>query len=123
MEPSDQTIDTLLALDGSVFEQEAGFWIKIVAHQVEASDFIPHGIRYSLTLHNRYGTRVLGYDNAHAVKPPGKFKFAGQRLPYDHRHRTSSDKGIPYTFASAATLLEDFFAEVDRVIATATQGG
>ena len=76
----------------------------------------------SLTLHNRYGKRVLGYDNAHAVKPPGKFKFAGQRLPYDHKHRNMSDKGVPYTFGSAQALLEDFFAEVDKVIATAIQG-
>jgi hypothetical protein len=65
---------------------------------------------------------VLGYDNAHAVKPPGKFKFAGRRLPYDHKHRTSNDQGVPYTFESAARLLEDFFAEVDKVIAAATQG-
>jgi len=54
-----------------------------------------HGIRCSLTLHDRYGARVLGYDNAHAVRPPKKIKFAGQRLPYDHRHRTASDKGAP----------------------------
>lgn len=40
----------------------------------------------------------------------------GQRLPYDHRHRTSSDKGVPYAFESTHRLLEDFFAEVDRVI-------
>jgi hypothetical protein len=81
----------------------------------------PHGIRYSLTLHDKYGTRVLGYDNAHAVKPPKKFKFSGQRLPYDHRHRTSSDKGVPYAFETAHRLLEDFFAEVDRVIKEAQQ--
>src|SRR5207248_1384471 len=42
--------------------------------------------------HNKFGTRVLGYDNAHAVKRPKKFKFAGRRLAYDHRHRTASDK-------------------------------
>lgn len=52
----------------------------------------------------------------HAVKPPKRFKFAGQRPPYDHSHRTSIDKGVPYTFASAQQLLEDFFAEVGRVI-------
>ena len=74
-----------------------------------------------MTLHDRHGTRVLGYDNAHAVKPPKKFKFAGQRLPYDHRHRTASDKGVPYAFESASRLLEDFFAEVDRVIKEARQ--
>lgn len=108
MKPLDRTLATLLDLDGSVFEQEAGFWIKIEAREVEPSEFIPHGIRYSLTLHNRYGTRVLGYDNAHAVKPPGKFKFAGRCLPYDHKHRTSSDKGVPHTFESADALLNTF---------------
>lgn len=118
----DRSIETLLELDGSLFEQEGGFWMKIEANRVDATEFIPHGIRYSLTLHNQHGTRVLGYDNAHAVKPPGKFKFAGRRLPYDHRHRTASDKGVPYEFDSAQELLEDFFAEVDRVIAAATKG-
>jgi hypothetical protein len=119
---SDQSINTLLALDGSVFEQESGFWIKIEAKTVDPTEFIPHGIRYSLTLHDRYGRRILGYDNAHAVKPPGKFKFAGRRLPYDHKHRSARDKGVPYTFGSAQVLLEDFFSEVDKVIAAAIQG-
>lgn len=123
MAQPDPGLDALLDLDGSLLEQEAGFWLKIEAKRVEATDFIPHGVRYSLTLHNQHGTRVLGYDNAHAVKVPGRFKFAGRRLPYDHRHRTSSDKGVPYTFDSAQKLLEDFFAEVDMVIATATKGG
>ncbi len=117
----DAGLDTLLDLDGSVLEQEGGYWVKIDVWQVPVSRHVPLGIRYSLTLHDRYGARVLGYDNAHAVKPPKKFKFAGQRLPYDHRHRTSSDKGVPYAFESASRLLEDFFAEVDRVIKEARQ--
>ena len=122
MKLPDPTIITLLELDGSVFEQERGFWIKIEAKRIDPTELIPHGIRYSLTLHNRSGKRVLGYDNAHAVKPPGKFKFAGQRLPYDHKHRDASDTGVPYTFGSAQGLLEDFFAEVDKVITSASQG-
>ena len=121
MNRPDVGLETLLELDGSVLEQEGGFWIKIEARQVPASEHAFHGIRYSLTLHDRFGTRVLGYDNAHAVKPPKKFKFAGQRLPYDHRHRTARDKGVPYAFESAQRLLEDFFAEVDRVIKEAQQ--
>jgi hypothetical protein len=55
------------------------------------------------------------------VKQPKKFKFAGRRLTYDHRHRTSSDKGVPYAFESADRLVEDCFAEVDRVIKEAQQ--
>ena len=116
MSSPDIGLATLLDLDGSVLEQEGGYWIKIEARQGPASEHALHGIRYSLTLHDKYGSRVLGYDNSHAVKPPKKFKFAGHRLPYDHRHRTSSDKGVPYAFESAHRLLEDFFWEVDRVI-------
>jgi len=112
----DPALETLLELDGTVLEQEDGFWVKVEVRSVEVSEHAPHGIRYSLTLHDKYGARVLGYDNAHAVKPPKKFKFAGRRLPYDHRHRTSSDTGVPYIFESPQRLLEDFFAEVDRVI-------
>lgn len=117
----DPGLETLLELDGSILEQEGGFWMKVDVKQVKASDRMPHGIRYSLTLHDRHGTRVLGYDNAHAVKPPRKFKYSGTRLPYDHKHRTSSDQGVPYAFESAQRLLEDFFAEVDRVIKEAMQ--
>lgn len=123
MENLDQTLDTLIELDGSVMEQECDYWVKIEAKRVDPTPFIPHGVRYSLTLHDKHGTRVLGYDNAHAVKPSGKFKFAGQRLPYDHKHRTSRDKGVPYTFQSAGALMTDFFSEVDRVITTAKSGG
>lgn len=121
MSSPDAGLDTLLDLDGSILEQEGGYWIKIEVCRIPLSEYAHHGLRYSLTLHDKYGTRVLGYDNAHAVKPPKKFKFAGQRLPYDHRHRTSSDKGVPYAFESAHRLLEDFFSEVDRVIKEAQQ--
>jgi len=114
-------LDTLLDLNGSILEQEVGYWIKIEVRRIPTSEHAHHGIRYSLTLHDKYGARVLGYDNAHAVKPPKKFEFAGQRLPYDHHHRTSSDKGVPYAFESAYRLLEDFFTEVDRVIKEARQ--
>lgn len=63
-----------------------------------------------------YGKRILGYDNAHAVKPPKKFKYAGTKLPYDHKHRHVSDKGVSYEFKDAHQLLSDFFVEVDRVL-------
>jgi hypothetical protein len=45
-----------------------------------------------------------------------KFKFAGMRLPYDHKHRHGSDKGVPYAFQDAYQLLSDFFKEVDQVL-------
>jgi len=112
----DTGIDTLLDLHGYVLDQEYGYWIKIEAWRVEESAQIPHGIRYSLTLHEPYGNRILGYDNAHAVKPPKKFKYAGRIIPFDHKHRHVSDKGVPYEFVDAQQLLNDFFADVDRIL-------
>lgn len=109
-------IATLLDLHDQILDQGHGYWIKMEAWRVQASKDIPHGIRYSLTLHEPYGKRILGYDNAHAVKPPRNFKLAGHRLPYDHRHRHASDKGVPYAFQDAQQLLVDFFQEVDRVL-------
>ena len=112
----DQVIETLLDLHDQIIDQGDGYWVKIEAWIVVVSADIPHGIRYSLTLHEPYGKRILGYDNAHAVKPPKKFKYAGVRLPYDHKHRHISDKGVPYAFKDAHQLLSDFFVEVDRVL-------
>jgi hypothetical protein len=112
----DHGIATLLDLHDQIIDQGGGYWIKIEAWVVVVSADIPHGIRYSLTLHEPYGKRILGYDNAHAVKPPKKFKYAGTRLPYDHKHRHVSDKGVPYEFKDAHQLLSDFFVEVDRVL-------
>lgn len=112
----DYGIATLIDLHDQIIDQGDDYWIKIEAWRVEATEAVPHGIRYSLTLHEPYGKRILGYDNAHAVKPPRKFKFAGQRLAYDHKHRHISDKGVPYEFQHAHQLLVDFFAEVDRLL-------
>ena len=112
----DVAIDTLLDLHGSILDQGNGYWIKLEAWRVEMSDRIPHGIRYSLTLHEPYGKRILGYDNAHAVKSPGKSRYSGRIMAFDHRHRHASDKGVPYEFKDVQQLLEDFFADVDRVL-------
>jgi len=112
----DPGIATLVELHDQIIDQGNGYWIKIEAWRVVATQDIPHGIRYSLTLHEPYGKRILGYDNAHAVKPPKKFKYAGTRLPYDHMHRHVSDRGVPYEFRDGHQLLADFFTEVDRVL-------
>lgn len=113
---NDKAVETLLELHGHILDQGDGYWLKIEAWRVDPSTGIPHGIRYSLTLHGPYGKRILGFDNAHSVKPPKKFKYAGRILAYDHQHRHASDKGVPYEFTDAHQLLVDFFAEVDRVL-------
>ena len=112
----DPGIATLLELHDQIIDQGDGYWVKFEAWRVTATPAIPHGIRYSLTLHEPYGKRILGYDNAHTVKLPKKFKYSGTRLPYDHMHRHVSDKGVPYEFRDAHQLLADFFKEVDRVL-------
>ena len=68
----DASLETLLDLNGEVFPMDNGYWTKFEAYRVEPTEQIPHGIRYSLTLHNRYNTRVLGFDNAHAHRPKRK---------------------------------------------------
>ncbi|MFX2609537.1 hypothetical protein [Enterobacter mori] len=105
----------LLSLHSETVYRDDGYWWKIDAWEVKTTQFIPHGIRYSLTLHDQYNTRVFGIDNAHGIKPPKKGKYSG-RMVYDHVHRNSRDKGYPYEFISAAQLLEDFFSKVDEVI-------
>ncbi|WP_413437611.1 hypothetical protein ACFDAU_14500 [Sulfuriferula sp. GW1] len=113
---ADTGLETLLDLNGYTIDQEGGYWVKVEAWRVLATADIPHGIRYSLTLHEPYGKRILGYDNSNAIKPPKKFKFVGQHQPYDHKHRHVADKGVPYEFKDAYQLLADFFTEVDRVL-------
>lgn len=106
----------LLDFNGAAFAFESGYWIRIKARVVKADATRPHGIDYSLTLHEPGGRRILGFDNAHAVAAPGsRFKrLARQR---DHWHRTDSDPGRPYVFVDAPTLIADFFAEAERALA------
>lgn len=112
----DSGIVTLLELHGEILAQDDGYWIKIEAWRTAPSEGVPHGVRYSLTLHEPYGKRILGYDNAHAAKPPRRLRYSGLRMPYDHKHRHADDEGVPYEFRDAHQLLSDFFEEVDRVL-------
>lgn len=104
----DTSLDTLLDLHGQVFsvDEKGGYWVKFVVREVPVSEDKPHGLDYSLTLHNAAGERLAGFDNAHAVK--------GSKAGNDHRHRHRSVK--PYVYCDAATLLVDFWSEVDAVL-------
>jgi hypothetical protein len=73
-------LDNLLNLDGEIFPMDNGYWAKFEARRVPASPQMTHGIRYSLTLHDRNNTRVIGYDNAHAVKPHAKSSARSRQL-------------------------------------------
>ncbi len=75
-----------------------------------------HGIRYNLTLHDKYNKRILGFDNAHAVKHKKKKRYQGRIIEYDHTHETAWDKGTPYEFVNAEQLLQDFFNRLNQVL-------
>lgn len=111
-------LEYLLGLDGNIeVQNDAGYWVKMEVSSVDVTAERPHGIRYSLTLHAPDNTRLIGFDNAHSVRPVGsRFKHAGKRFPYDHRHRHALDEGVLYEFDTAYQLVSAFYAEVDRVL-------
>ena len=113
----DKGLDYLLDLDDEILAQEGGCWIKIEARKLDqATDECPYGIKYCLTLHDPYGKRLLGFDNAHQIKTRKKGRFAGRRIVYDHKHMKPDDKGVPYVFESAEQLITDFFTAVDKAL-------
>lgn len=104
----DATLDTLLDLHGQVLViDEAGYWVKFVVTQVSATPEKPHGLDYSLTLHGPDGARLVGFDNAHQVG--GK-----RRAEQDHKHRLRTIR--PYDYKDAASLMTDFWSEVESVM-------
>ena len=111
----DPSREAMLDLDGQVLvvDPAGGHWVKFVVRQVAPSRERPHGLNYSLTLHDAAGIRLVGFDNAHpireSVRPGGK-----ARSPYDHKHRLGIVR--PYRFRDAGTLIEDFWREVDSVL-------
>lgn len=101
-------LETLLDLHGEIFPMDNGYWVKFEAYEVAKSKEIPHGIKYSITLHNRQNIRVLGFDNAHGVKVK-KYRYAAKKITWDHKHLRN--KVVDYEFESPAQLIEDFWVE------------
>lgn len=115
MNVPEYALELLLAYDGRKHFLASGYFLKFEVRQVEKSNRVPHGIAYSLTLHDPTGERILGFDNAHPVAHSGS-KFVKPAEEADHWHRTANDEGRPYVFVSVEKLLEDFFAEVERTL-------
>lgn len=111
----EHTLEFLLAFDGRIHQLEKGYWLKFEVKRVASGKQQPHGLRYSLTLHDPRGRRLVGFDNAHAVQGHGSRKRRAQ-VAHDHWHRGMGDSGRPYSFVSADQLLADFFSEVGRVL-------
>jgi hypothetical protein len=109
----DAALETLLELNGEVFPMDNGYWTKFESYKVKPTKYIPHGIRYSLTLHDRNNTRVLGFDNAHAYKPKSK-RYGARKVTWDHEHKM--EKMYNYEFESASQLIADFWRAVENIL-------
>jgi hypothetical protein len=92
----DPALDALLDLDGQVFfvDDRARYWVKFEVKRVAVSIERPHGLRYSLTLHDATGQRLVGFDNAHPAA-------AASGPAADHRHWLRTIR--PYDYAGAGS--------------------
>lgn len=115
MSNHDSSMDGLLDLDGIRYpvDEEGKYWVKFEAKRVEATSERPHGLKYSLTLHDENNERILGFDNAHPVEEksgPG----ARTRVQYDHRH--AGERIRFYDYSDAGSLVTDFWNEVNAFL-------
>jgi len=113
----DKTLEHLLDLNGVryVVDDALGLWVKFEIRKIKKIINKSSNIRYSLSLHDRFNKRIMGFDNAHAIEFGEKRNVAPKRV-FDHWHRDIEDKGRPYLYKNAAKLLEDFWNEVDKKI-------
>lgn len=103
----DHELAFLLSLDGQEFQMASGYVVKIEAQTVAATKHRPHGVKYSLTLHDLANRRIYGMDNAHGIR---------RQTEYDHRHVYGRRKIVRYTYRGIAELLSDFYHEVERIL-------
>lgn len=83
----DHELGVLLSLDGFEFQFVESYRVRITARRGAATSTRPHGIRYSLTLHDPGGRRIYGIDNAH--------RATHGRPEFDHRHGTVLAVSLP----------------------------
>ncbi len=115
MSDDEHALEFLLSFHGRIHHLEQGYWLKCEIRRVPRTPQRPHGLRYSFTLHGPGGQRLLGYDNAHEIGRPGRYRMLCQT--HDHWHRNSGDPGTPYAFTTVDRLLADFERDVRRVLA------
>lgn len=117
MKVGPRDLQALLDLNETEIELLDGrFFAKFEVHTVTPSPDVPHGIKYSLTLHLGSGQRVLGFDNAHPIKIK-KGRFMSRPTEADHWHYGPGEAVRIYRFRSPGKLLEDFWAEVEKFTA------
>ena len=109
----DPSLDTLLLLDGETFAVEGNFRVKFEVKRVPVTPEKPHGLDYSLTLHDGDGERLLGFDNAHPIRE-GAGPGTRTRIEYDHKHKRKRVRFDEYK--DAMSLLADFWKEVESIL-------
>jgi hypothetical protein len=111
----DESVERFLELDGTVFfiDEKCQYRVKIEAKRVHVTPERPHGLSYSLTLHNSGNERILGFDNAHPV-PARKGPSGKKHKYYDHKHRYNRTR--VYQFVDTDMLMTDFYTAVDQIL-------
>jgi Family of unknown function (DUF6516) len=111
----DHTLENLHDLDGDIYviDESAGYWVKFAVKRVTPGPERPHGVEYSLTMHDSDNRRLVGFDNAHPVPGTKRLRRDVARA-YDHWHRMGIVK--PYPYENAAKLVADFWKAVDEVL-------
>jgi hypothetical protein len=102
----DEAMRRLLDFERRRYWLSNGWSIRFRVAEIEASKVRPHGIKYSFTLHDHDGSRLLGFDNAHGVP---------RTETHDHWHRfRRTRQPVAYAFQGADQLIGDFFAAVEQ---------
>jgi len=110
----DETLETLLNLDGERYIADDNFRIEIDAKRVKVTQNRPYGIRYRLALIDPNGKRIIGYENhrKHKIKTKRK-KHGAKKITFDHKHKL--EKITDYEFESASQLIEDFWNDINKI--------
>lgn len=107
---TDDALARLLDYDRRRYWLANGWSLRFRIVETAASRERPHGIKYSFTLHDIDGGRLLGFDNAHGVP---------RAQVYDHRHRfRRTAELVRYEFRGADELIRDFFAAAEQACRT-----
>ena len=108
--------DYILDLHRQKIAYDNGYWVTMRVTRVPPDEGRPHGLQYSLTLHDDNDDRVLGYDNSHSVEvATGPGRKARRPRPFDHIDRKGM-RSVPYEFTTPYQLVADFFADVEEVL-------
>lgn len=76
-----------------------------------------HALEFLLAFDGRVHWYADGYRVCFEIRRIEPTSDRRKAKTADHWHRSESDRGRPYVFTDAATLIDDFFNEVERVLA------